>query len=103
MRRVRGRGENNECARKVNIVAIELNVVSILKIVYVLLKKKSWHVIRIQIQVNSSILSPAFESFIGQEVLKIGTAACPPYHLAVVVGGLSAEQNLKMVKLASCR
>ncbi|MCY4380288.1 MAG: FumA C-terminus/TtdB family hydratase beta subunit [Proteobacteria bacterium] len=37
-------------------------------------------------------------------VLKsLGTAACPPYHLAVVIGGLSAEQNLQTVKLASCR
>ena len=32
-----------------------------------------------------------------------GTAACPPYHLAFVVGGLSAEQNLKTVKMASAR
>ena len=33
----------------------------------------------------------------------LGTAACPPYHLAVVIGGTSAEFNLKTVKLASCR
>src|SRR5690606_13011467 len=33
----------------------------------------------------------------------LGTAACPPYHLAIVIGGLSAEQTLKTVKLASCR
>jgi fumarate hydratase class I len=33
----------------------------------------------------------------------LGTAACPPYHLAIVIGGLSAEQNLKTVKLASAR
>ncbi|RJQ84650.1 MAG: fumarate hydratase [Desulfobacteraceae bacterium] len=33
----------------------------------------------------------------------LGTAACPPYHLAVVVGGLSAEMTLKTVKLASAR
>lgn len=32
-----------------------------------------------------------------------GTSACPPYHLAIVIGGLSAEQNLKTVKLASAR
>ncbi|MGO4816693.1 fumarate hydratase, partial [Cupriavidus sp. 2MCAB6] len=32
-----------------------------------------------------------------------GTAACPPYHLAIVVGGTSAEQNLKTVKLASTK
>ncbi|KAJ8321074.1 hypothetical protein KUTeg_002661 [Tegillarca granosa] len=33
----------------------------------------------------------------------LGTAACPPYHLALVIGGTSAEYNLKTVKLASCR
>jgi fumarate hydratase class I len=33
----------------------------------------------------------------------LGTAACPPYHLAIVVGGMSAEFTLKTVKLASCR
>ena len=33
----------------------------------------------------------------------LGTAACPPYHLAVVIGGTSAEFNLKTVKLASAR
>jgi fumarate hydratase class I len=32
----------------------------------------------------------------------LGTSACPPYHLAVVIGGLSAEMTLKTVKLASC-
>ena len=32
----------------------------------------------------------------------IGTSACPPYHLAIVIGGLSAEMNLKTLKLASC-
>jgi fumarate hydratase class I len=37
------------------------------------------------------------------KVAEIGTTACPPYHLAVVVGGLSAEQCLKTVKLASTR
>ncbi|MEO1398767.1 MAG: FumA C-terminus/TtdB family hydratase beta subunit, partial [Pseudomonadota bacterium] len=35
--------------------------------------------------------------------LPLGTAACPPYHLAIVIGGTSAEQNLKTVKLASTR
>ena len=33
----------------------------------------------------------------------LGTAACPPYHLAFVVGGTSAEFNLKTVKMASCK
>ena len=33
----------------------------------------------------------------------LGTAACPPYHLAIVIGGTSAEFNLKTVKLASTK
>ena len=33
----------------------------------------------------------------------LGTSACPPYHLAIVIGGTSAEMTLKTVKLASCR
>lgn len=45
----------------------------------------------------------AFTEFVTEQVQNIGTAACPPYHLALVVGGLSAEQNLKTVKLASCK
>jgi len=45
----------------------------------------------------------AFTEFVEEQVVKLGTAACPPYHLALVVGGLSAEQTLKTVKLASCK
>lgn len=41
-------------------------------------------------------------AFLRQKLREIGTAACPPYHLAVVIGGTSAETNLKTVKLASC-
>ncbi len=41
--------------------------------------------------------------WIDVETRKLGTAACPPYHLASVVGGMSAEFNLKTVKLASAR
>ncbi len=41
--------------------------------------------------------------FIQEKVLTLGTAACPPYHLAIVIGGTSAEQCLKTVKLASTR
>jgi fumarate hydratase, class I len=41
--------------------------------------------------------------FIDEKIRTLGTAACPPYHLAVVVGGPSAEFTLKTVKLASCR
>ncbi len=43
------------------------------------------------------------EAFLDEKVKTLGTAACPPYHLAVVIGGLSAEQNLKTLKLATCR
>lgn len=39
--------------------------------------------------------------FLTQRIMEIGTSACPPYHLAVVVGGTSAEANLKTVKLAT--
>lgn len=39
--------------------------------------------------------------FLDVELKTLGTSACPPYHLAVVIGGLSAEQNIKTVKLAS--
>jgi len=47
-------------------------------------------------------LNPAsMRAFLAEELPKLGTAACPPYHLAIVVGGMSAEQNLKTVKLAS--
>jgi fumarate hydratase class I len=42
------------------------------------------------------------ELFVRSKLKEIGTSACPPYHLAVVVGGTSAELNLKVVKLASC-
>jgi fumarate hydratase class I len=42
-------------------------------------------------------------AFLKEKILTLGTAACPPYHLAVVIGGLSAELNLKTVKLASAR
>ncbi len=41
--------------------------------------------------------------FLEEKMRSIGTAACPPYHLAIVIGGMSAELNLKTVKLASCR
>ena len=41
--------------------------------------------------------------FLRDNIVTLGTAACPPYHLAIVIGGLSAEQTLKTVKLASTR
>jgi len=42
-------------------------------------------------------------SFLDEKIRSLGTAACPPYHLAVVIGGTSAELTLKTVKLASTR
>ncbi len=42
-------------------------------------------------------------AFLKEKILTLGTAACPPYHLAIVIGGTSAELNLKTVKLASAR
>ncbi len=42
-------------------------------------------------------------AFLKEKILTLGTAACPPYHLAIVIGGTSAEQTLKAVKLASTR
>ncbi len=41
--------------------------------------------------------------WLGTKIRTLGTSACPPYHLAVVIGGLSAELTLKTVKLASTR
>ena len=40
-------------------------------------------------------------AFLKEKILTLGTAACPPYHLAIVIGGTSAEQTMKTVKLAS--
>jgi len=42
-------------------------------------------------------------NFLDEKIRTLGTAACPPYHLAVVIGGTSAEFNLKTVKLASTK
>jgi len=42
-------------------------------------------------------------AFLKEKILTLGTAACPPYHLAIVIGGTSAELNLKTVKLASTK
>jgi fumarate hydratase class I len=55
-------------------------------------------------QETKAVLNPAaLEKFLVGKMKAIGTAACPPYHLAVVVGGTSAELVLKTVKLASAR
>ena len=55
-------------------------------------------------QETRALLDPeSLLEFMGDKIKLLGTAACPPYHLAVVVGGTSAEATLKTVKLASCR
>jgi len=55
-------------------------------------------------QETKALLNPKrLATFLDEKLRSLGTAACPPYHLAVVVGGLSAEQNLKVAKLASAR
>jgi fumarate hydratase class I len=53
-------------------------------------------------QETKAVLNPkSLVDFIVAKMKTLGTAACPPYHLAVVVGGTSAETTLKTVKLAS--
>lgn len=53
-------------------------------------------------QKTKAVLNPkGFEQWLREALNSLGTAACPPYHLAVVVGGTSAEENLKIVKYAS--
>jgi len=53
-------------------------------------------------QETKALLNPdRLLNFIDEKIRTLGTAACPPYHLAVVIGGTSAEMNLKTVKLAS--
>eukprot|EP01071_Lankesteria_metandrocarpae_P006973 Lankesteria_metandrocarpae@DN4540_c0_g1_i1.p1 len=55
-------------------------------------------------QKTKALLKPdSLIEFIRDAAKSIGTSACPPYHLAIVIGGLTAEQTLKTVKLASCR
>lgn len=52
---------------------------------------------------TKALLNPkSLEKFITEKVKTLGTAACPPYHLAIVIGGTSAEMNTHTVKLASC-
>jgi fumarate hydratase class I len=55
-------------------------------------------------QETKAVLNPkSLLAFVDEKLRSLGTAACPPYHLAFVIGGLSAEQTLKTVKLASTR
>ena len=53
-------------------------------------------------QETKALLNPAtLVPFLVEKMKSLGTAACPPYHIAVVIGGTSAEKNLLTVKLAS--
>ncbi|GAB3464312.1 fumarate hydratase [Actinophytocola sediminis] len=55
-------------------------------------------------QETKALLNPTrLARFLDEKLRSLGTAACPPYHLAIVVGGTSAEHNLKVAKLASAR
>jgi len=54
-------------------------------------------------QTKALLNTGSLEAFLEEKIKTIGTSACPPYHLAIVIGGLSAEQNLKTVKLASTK
>ena len=55
-------------------------------------------------QQTKALLNPEkLENFLIEKLKSLGTAACPPYHVAFVIGGTSAETNLKTVKLASAK
>jgi fumarate hydratase class I len=55
-------------------------------------------------QETKAILNPkSFMAWLDEKLRSIGTAACPPYHLAIVIGGTSAEHTVKTAKLASTK
>ena len=55
-------------------------------------------------QETKALLNPkSLLEFVDAKIRSLGTAACPPYHLAIVIGGMSAEHTLKTAKLASAR
>jgi fumarate hydratase, class I len=55
-------------------------------------------------QETKTLLNPkTLVGWISEKIKTLGTAACPPYHLAIVIGGTSAEHALKTAKLASAR
>ena len=55
-------------------------------------------------QETKAVLNPArMLAFLEEKIRSLGTAACPPYHLAIVVGGTSAEYALKTAKYASAK
>ncbi len=53
-------------------------------------------------QTKSLLNEASLTRFITEKLMDLGTAACPPYHIAVVIGGTSAESTMKLTKLASC-
>ena len=54
-------------------------------------------------QTRAVLNKPKLLAFLEEKIKTLGTSACPPYHLAIVIGGTSAETTLKTVKLASTR
>ena len=55
-------------------------------------------------QETKAVLNPdSLKTFLVEKMQTLGTAACPPYHIAFVIGGTSVEANLKLVKLASTK
>ena len=54
-------------------------------------------------QTRAVLNKPKLLAFLEEKIKTLGTAACPPYHLAIVIGGTSAETTLKTVKLACTR
>ncbi|SFU16580.1 fumarase, class I, homodimeric [Kosakonia arachidis] len=55
-------------------------------------------------QETKALITPAkLKNYLVEKMRSLGTAACPPYHIAFVIGGTSAESTLKTVKLASTR
>ena len=55
-------------------------------------------------QETTALITPdKLVNFLVEKMKTLGTAACPPYHIAFVIGGTSAEMNLKTVKLASAK
>ncbi len=55
-------------------------------------------------QETKALITPAkLKNYLVEKMRTLGTAACPPYHIAFVIGGTSAESTLKTVKLASTR
>ncbi len=54
-------------------------------------------------QTRAVLNKPKLLAFLEEKIKTLGTSACPPYHLSIVIGGTSAEMNLKTVKLGSTK